>query len=123
MSTRPSSIAAARAYHSGGDVAGTAQATLAKNVGLATASIEIAASYDGQNVICTLSARGSLFIPLAEANEPPRFAGRMGVVPLMMSGDALDAFREQIAGSPTADVAQGEHANHAFALVDHRQPS
>jgi len=70
-STRPSCTAAARAHQSGGDVAGTAQATLAKNVGLATASIEIAASYDGQNVICALSASGPLFIPLAKPMSRP----------------------------------------------------
>jgi hypothetical protein len=71
MSTRLSCTAAARAYQTSGDVAGTAQATIAKNVGLKTASIEIAASYDGQNVICALSASRAVVYPDGEADEPP----------------------------------------------------
>jgi hypothetical protein len=39
----------------------------------------------------------------------------------MMSRNILDAFQQQLSGCRMADIAETEDADHAFALVDHRQ--
>jgi len=39
----------------------------------------------------------------------------------MMSRNILDAFQQQLGGCRMADIAETEDADHAFALVDHRQ--